>query len=366
MTRRPEVPAPSQRAEFGHVPVLDFARMVAVLLVITAHFDVSRFIPGGFGVTIFFFISGFLISRLLLAECREGLSVSRFYIRRFLRLTPPLVIMAIPTLTLYSLIAPEELVWPRITAAFLYLGNFYNIGRDLFGWPEGVPGYGLLWSLAIEEHFYLLIPLLLLLVRGSGHRILIFALLVTMPLMLRFMVFLTLEGHESFNYYFTVTRFDSLAWGCLLTAMLADSKWQPWVGRLRQYWIAGGGGALICASLLLRDDLTQSVLCYSMQGLGLFLIANVVLFDTRLGLLRWVTERSAFRFLGRISYEMYLWHLHARALVLLLVLPAPITASLSIILTLILSAAAYSVSTHYTRNWRKRFSSHRVASIRSA
>ena len=87
------------QARFGYIPGLDGLRAIAVLLVLIAHVGGSHIIPGGFGVTVFFFISGFLITRLLLAESdkKGGIGLKAFYIRRFLRLLPALYLMLVVT-----------------------------------------------------------------------------------------------------------------------------------------------------------------------------------------------------------------------------------------------------------------------------
>ncbi|KPH58051.1 acyltransferase [Novosphingobium sp. ST904] len=83
------------RARFGYVSGLDGLRLVAVAIVIAAHYQLVPYIPGGFGVSIFFFISGFLITRLMLAEEKTygQIALGRFYVRRFIRLLPPLALM---------------------------------------------------------------------------------------------------------------------------------------------------------------------------------------------------------------------------------------------------------------------------------
>ncbi|TYC85086.1 acyltransferase [Novosphingobium sp. BW1] len=354
------VAAPSSEAAFGYIPLLDGARLVAVSLVVMAHFNVSKLIPGGLGVTIFFFISGFLISRLLMAESRKKIDIPKFYIRRFIRLTPPLIIMGVPTLALYAYFIPEQLYWPRIAAAFLYLGNFYNIGRDLLNWTETVPGYSLLWSLAIEEHFYLIVPFLLTAIRDAGKRSALFVVIIVLSLAIRAIAFTTIENHEDFNYYFTLTRFDSLAWGCLLSSMCDDPRALGIVKSLRTYLAAIAGIILLLLSLALRQPLMQSVLGYTLQGAGLFLTINFVLFDERMDFVRWISEWRPFRFLGRISYEIYLWHLHARTLVTLFLLPPALTLVLSVLATIALSSAAYFIATSFSRKWRRKFGGHPV------
>src|SRR2546428_13273829 len=90
---------------FSYVPGLDGLRACAILLVLVAHVGLHAYVPGGFGVTLFFFISGMLITRLLLAEHAETgcIAVGRFYARRMLRLYPALLVaIALATLTFWA------------------------------------------------------------------------------------------------------------------------------------------------------------------------------------------------------------------------------------------------------------------------
>ena len=89
----------SPRAEYGYIHGLDGIRAIAVMIVILAHTGLTTIIPGGFGVTVFFFISGFLITRLLLAEREKNgfVHLGNFYTRRFLRLLPALFAMVVVT-----------------------------------------------------------------------------------------------------------------------------------------------------------------------------------------------------------------------------------------------------------------------------
>src|SRR5258708_3379803 len=109
------------RASFEYIPALDGMRAVAILLVVASHFGLNVIVPGGFGVTLFFFISGFLITRLLIAEqSRTGeISIASFYIRRFLRIGPALVTMIIVVFLSYYLLVGPINYW-EILAAMLY------------------------------------------------------------------------------------------------------------------------------------------------------------------------------------------------------------------------------------------------------
>ncbi|QIV81157.1 acyltransferase family protein [Mycolicibacterium frederiksbergense] len=166
-------------ARFGYVYGLDGLRLLAVLIVVIRHYEVVMVLPGGLGVSIFFFISGFLISRLLLAEEHKSnrpILLKPFYIRRFIRLLPPLLLMGVVCVPLLFIFYPADFSLIQIALSFVYLGNIVKFGALVWGWPEGYQAIEPLWSLAVEEHFYLLLPPALLLFKSMRSRIGLFRL----------------------------------------------------------------------------------------------------------------------------------------------------------------------------------------------
>ena len=113
-------------ADKKYIPALDGMRALSIAVVVGSHFWVKGWIPGGFGVTVFFFISGFLITRLLLAEFTETgtVSIGRFYIRRFLRLYPALFVLVAVLSALYLALG-RSLNPMEIVAALFYFINYY-------------------------------------------------------------------------------------------------------------------------------------------------------------------------------------------------------------------------------------------------
>ena len=158
-----------RRPRLGYQPGLDGLRAVAVVAVLLYHFGVS-WLPGGFlGVEVFFVISGYLITSLLLAEWRadHGIALGSFWARRARRLLPALFAMLAVVSAAALIFAPDAVPELRrgIPAALVYMTNWYEIVRKQsyfarFGRP---PLLLHLWSLAVEEQFYLIWPPLLLL-----------------------------------------------------------------------------------------------------------------------------------------------------------------------------------------------------------
>src|SRR5262245_29066706 len=147
----------SFRAQY--LPALDGLRGLAILLVITHHQLIPLSLNGGFlGVDLFFVLSGFLITRLLLKEfdATQSISLTKFYTRRVLRLVPALILYLIATLVITYGMHPGEFVreLKLVGFALAYLTNW----RMAFGWDYLLDPTAIIWSLSIEEQFYLLWP----------------------------------------------------------------------------------------------------------------------------------------------------------------------------------------------------------------
>ena len=119
----------SETARFGYIPGLDGLRALAVLIVIAAHFGLGHIVPGGFGVTVFFFISGFLITRLLIAErASQGqIHLQNFYLRRLLRLVPALVFMVVGSTLYFMMMGYGGPTLTEFLAAIFYFTNIFQV-----------------------------------------------------------------------------------------------------------------------------------------------------------------------------------------------------------------------------------------------
>ena len=311
-SRLKQIPALPAKAEYGYIPGLDGIRAIAVLIVIIAHFEITNLIPGGFGVTVFFFISGFLITRLLLAESKKKgrIHLKDFYIRRIVRLYPALIFMVLGSTGLYLALSqggPKPL---ELTAALGYFTNIYQVVVRAGGELPFMP-WTHLWSLAVEEHFYLIFPLFLV-VFGAFKKRLVWALMGVLALvpLWRLFTFTTFETLSvvDYNYMMTDARFDSIVWGCLLSVLLdkdARLKLTHWLTG----WIpiiAATGILLLC--FIIRDESFRYIWRYSLQGIGLFiLVLNLYFFRP----VSWglnILETWPLLWIGRLSYPLYLWH----------------------------------------------------------
>ena len=209
-----------RRAE--HLPALDGLRAVAVFVVISYHAGVMQGVPGDLGVTLFFVLSGFLITWLLAKEfaATGSISIRSFYARRVLRIFPAYYVFILFSLAVDTALGHR---WPRglIAVGFTYLVNYYNA---FLGHPTTSIAHA--WSLAVEEQFYLLWPLACLaLLRRSRHTAARgVAIVIVVTLLWRSTLYLFLHAPVSYLYNAFDTRCDSLAIGCFL-ALSLERQW---------------------------------------------------------------------------------------------------------------------------------------------
>lgn len=361
--RRARIPV-GYPAEYGYIPALDGLRLIAVTIVVIRHFDIVVAMPGGFGVSIFFFISGFLITRLLLAEEKRygRLRLGRFYIRRFIRLLPPLLLMGAFAIPILAILKPEEFALGRVVLSFLYLGNISELTVQLFGWSQGWGELGPLWSLAVEEHFYLLLPPMLILVRSIRARIIVTAVFVVLPLMLRVVVYFLVEVElaDSINYLSTPTRLDSLAWGVLLTLLLDAGYLRLPRQSALNHFLVWGGIAMMGVTLVHWSPLYEVAIKYTPQSLAIGIAFYGVLFAGAYSWVRVILEYPLVRHLGSISYEIYLWHAIVFTVVVATFGHGVIQTVAAIILSVAVSDVAYRLTTKRLGGLRKRYGGHPV------
>lgn len=136
-----EYPAVTSRASFDKIYGLDGLRFIAAAIVVIRHLEINVYVPGGLGVTVFFFISGFLISRLLLAEeCEKGkLDIPAFFTRRFIRLLPPLVLMYLVMVPILYFYLPEKFTWASAFYNFFTWVISMGCSRILHPKQQGQP-----------------------------------------------------------------------------------------------------------------------------------------------------------------------------------------------------------------------------------
>ncbi len=311
----PMRPAPS-RATLRHVPALDGLRGLALLGVLLFHANGA--LPGGYlGVDLFFVLSGFLITSLLLSEhARTGrVALAAFWARRARRLLPALVCL-LPAIALYARVVakPDELAGLRgdALATLGYVANWRAIFTHRSYWELFVAPSPLehTWSLAIEEQFYVIWPLIVVLVlRRHTKRAVLLLSLGLAALSMALMVALFRAADTSRVYLGTDTRAVGLLVGvALATIFPLDATPPPRTGRLLDVLGLASAVGLGVAWCRLRGD---SALLYH-GGLWLTEVAALVLIVCAVRAPRSLVARALsirpLTLLGSVSYGAYLWH----------------------------------------------------------
>jgi peptidoglycan/LPS O-acetylase OafA/YrhL len=265
-------------------------------------------------VTIFFFLSGYLITTLMLAE-REGtgqINITNFYTRRVLRLMPPLLIsLMIAYILTYTKVLSGGITGAGLAAQLLYFANYYGL---FFDHGKTIPdGTGILWSLAVEEHFYIVYPLLLTLLLGSALRLrTIGAFLgVVCVAVLAWRIYLVQSPDfiSDRTYYASDTRIDSIIYGCILAIVANPSQqMKQRTGMFPLQWAGLAASAcILLLTLIYRDAVFRETIRYSIQGLALMPIFYFAIRFSDNYLFRKLNVPLAVT-LGTYSYAIYLIH----------------------------------------------------------
>ena len=294
-----------------HIPSLDGLRAVSILLVFVSHCKLEKLVPGGLGVTLFFFLSGFLITTLLRQEFenRGRISLRNFYLRRIFRIWPPfyLVLLASTALTLLGVLS-GHVSWAGLASQLLHFANY-----NLIWLHNDIPvGTGVYWSLAIEEHFYLLFPMLYILLCSRGvsvrRQATILAAICGAILVWRCLLVFGMHVPNPRTYYASDTRFDNILYGCLLAIAANPVMDRPLISDVwMKYLFLPAGFALLLATLLFRNEAFRETLRYTLQGIAMSPILIAAIRFPEWALFRWLNYRWI-SFLGVVSYSLYLVH----------------------------------------------------------
>jgi peptidoglycan/LPS O-acetylase OafA/YrhL len=295
-----------------YIPSLDGLRAVSFGIVFLAHAGLERVVPGGFGVTVFFFLSGYLITTLMRVEHAETgtVSLKNFYLRRVLRILPPFYIVLFTASGLAALGLIRGGVDPRaFMAQALHYANVFLVLEGSGGFAPGTTVY---WSLAVEEHFYFLFPMLFLGLAGlklaRTSQALVLALLCLVVLVWRAFLVYVVGVSEDRTYVATDTRFDSILYGCALAVGSNPALDEP-VGseRLWKLVLFPLGIAGLLVSFLFRDEGFRETARYSLQGLSLVPVFVCAVRYPAWGPMRLLNLKPV-AFLGVLSYSLYLVH----------------------------------------------------------
>lgn len=286
-----------------YVPELDGLRALAVLAVVAFHAGNGPFGGGYIGVDIFFVLSGYLITGILAGQyaARGRIAVWPFYLRRFFRLMPALLLLCLVYLVAAPFVWPEYGLANHVRDSLVSLAYLSDYGRAIWGVPEFLRHT---WSLAVEEHFYLVWPLVLPFVLRSRRPARMALLLYLVAALWRTLNFLSVEW--DLTYYRFDTRLAGILLGCWLALWLRER--------------AASGSALpqigpqLPALLLLVVSIAlpwHHPLIYPMAAVGAEIATAALI--VALVHPRKLEEVRLFRsapavFLGKLSYGIYLWH----------------------------------------------------------
>ena len=301
--------AAENRKAFGYEPALDGVRAIAVLSVMAGHLGLVY--AGGLGVDIFFVLSGYLITAILVSEfsATGRISLKKFYARRALRILPAVILLLIVLNLLVATAQPREQAetfrWDSLGGLF-YIANWLRaFGRDL-----GILGH--LWSLSIEEQFYFFWPIILafFLSRKTSINQILVIIAFAVVLVNGDRVYLY-HGIESFNriYNGLDTRADTLLVGCALG--LAGYRFLS----RRVLAVLGVLGAAFVAHVLFRSYPVPADLQVpfgltvggTLFALGVAFALAAILANSKSIFAKFL-QLPPLVWTGRLSYGLYLWH----------------------------------------------------------
>ncbi|WP_420488785.1 acyltransferase family protein [Paenibacillus caui] len=302
------------------MPGLDGLRALAVFAVIAYHLN-PAWLPGGLlGVSIFFVLSGYLITDILLSGWyRNGnIGLKQFWIRRFRRLLPAMLLMLVVTAGWTAAFSREHLASMRgdIPAVLVYMSNWWSVFHQVSYFEKFGPvsPIGHLWSLAVEEQFYLVWPLLLAaaLWAGWGRKRLAACIMGGAMLSAILMAVMYSPGTDpSRVYYGTDTRLFSLLCGAALAAVWPSAKLKRTVSRQAAFILDLAGALSLLAVLYILVSTTEYD-PFLYQG-GMFLMsimtaAAVAVLAHPASMLGKFAGSGLLRWFGARSYGLYLWH----------------------------------------------------------
>jgi len=291
-------------------PDIDGLRAVAVLAVLVGHAGFSFFSGGFVGVDIFFVISGYLITKILYSEMKEhSFTFKSFYMRRVRRILPAFYVVAITTLVAgYFLMLPkdfEQLARSFIASAFFYSNMFFaRASEDYFSYVAHEMPLLHMWSLSVEEQFYLAWPLFLTLLANRSSAKILLVIIAAIIIVSFGVAQIWLASAPIAAYYNIVARAGELLMGGFL-AVLPNNK--NMIGPRAANIASVIGLLLVCGSIVLMDEHTV------FPGINAFwpcfgAVLIIMAGNNREALSYKLLSCRAMVFVGLISYSLYLWH----------------------------------------------------------
>jgi peptidoglycan/LPS O-acetylase OafA/YrhL len=302
------------------IPSLDGLRALSIILVILSHgawffglrIEYNPFFhfivgDGTHGVAVFFVISGYLITNLLLREVRTTgtISLTRFYFRRSMRIFPPFyVFMAVMAIFWAIHWIPEH--WPSFLAALTYTWAYYPHAHGYYIHHT--------WSLSIEEQFYLLWPLSVLLFYRRQKLIAVSMLMILGMPVLRLAIYFVVPFLRGTEYFMIHGWADTIMVGCLLALLKGRPRWETWC----QVYINGWTAPVMAIIAFLFNPWLRTILPRKAAGVFALGISPTITALCIGGFMIYVVEHTdsvaakilnnrVIRHIGVVSYSLYLW-----------------------------------------------------------
>ena len=288
------------------LPGLDGFRMIAVFSVMFYHAGVEFFFTARHGVAGFFVLSGFLITWLLLREWQksEHISLRDFYIRRTLRIFPAYYAFVFVTVG-WDLYRESDAIKEMIIPSLLYFVNYHNAMEG-----HSTASVAHLWSLAVEEQFYLIWPILLIILLKLGRTYVVGFLCgaIILVMLWRSLAFSVLEFGQSWAYNAFDTRFDNLAIGCLLAFIVQNHRARIFLQQISaQFWMPLVTLGLLGVSINLDNAHYLYGPAFTIDAFLLAVLLVQLIIQSQGVVFQWLNWRPVV-YLGIISYPLYLWH----------------------------------------------------------
>ena len=313
----------TELAKPARIPALDGIRGLAIFLVLVWHIPVkalrghmpnhpllSWFLDLGrftwSGVELFFVLSGFLIGGILLDAAQSPTYFSTFYIRRAYRILPLYFAVVMLTLAIYG---TNQWGWAKVIAELswylVFLQNFQTAVTGVYAFH----GLSMTWSLAVEEQFYLTLPLVIRFVRRRALHWLLVAVVVGAPL-LRIFVIYVLKLPWIASYILTPCRADTLSLGVLIAiAMRSPSPWEKLAANRKYLYAAFALVGSLGIWMLLSDFQPFTMKLFGLEYSLLAVLYALLLLCTLISpALTSVFSFRPLRFIGSIAYGLYLFH----------------------------------------------------------
>jgi peptidoglycan/LPS O-acetylase OafA/YrhL len=316
----PASPAVPKSLRTSHIPGLDGIRGIAVLLVFMSHTELG--VPGRFGplgVTIFFFLSGYLITTLLQREFdRSGaISLKDFYLRRVLRIVPPMLI-TISIVTAISVVRGQD--GPTVGTFLIQAFSLTNYFMIVTHYLHGIPFMQPMWSLSVEEHFYLVYPFLFAtLYRNAEPKRLVVAIGIIAAVVAGIRCWDVWQVRALWHdpvgetYIFknielaTHTRVDSIIYGCLFALVANPMRGSAFAQKINNVPSAFAGVLILLAGISVHY--VQESIGYILLGVAFVPLFTATILQSKSGWLRFL-ESAPMRYMGAISYTFYLIHVY--------------------------------------------------------